>query len=583
MSHFVTHGLLNEFSTSRDRITTLLMTAIDGAPETSTSPSGNTSLFTSVPTWTPSLTPLCANPTATPLTHLLLSHALTVPLVAYARHIVTPKLLPPTSTPAAHPRTPTITSETKRTLRNDESILALAARLVDGMTSKEAVCTIPQSVVEVCWKLGEREERRRMQEGGTSEADDEDHEDHPAVSSNLDTYILNLFFLPLLPLLLTDPHHHTTLPLSYAHFAPLPAALTSWWSQFTDAVSPRQAQFVPGLTVKQFEQEFKCPSWVGVAWCFWRLVQTAFDLDTVAGTGGVDRTEMMISGRVSPTTNLETSRRTATANNTSHYPSTHPTFGTDITAAAQLYKKKLSAFKRNILLLSPNYCAKQASRHISIPPPLDPVSLNKRLVSQTPKCKEIVAVSVVSSAELKGIVGLLDEYITVNPGLYTGEIAQCVVDTRTRVRELVDDAVYLVHLPVDEKTMDEGTSEDGWEGGEGNVWPRAPAAPPPPPLPTRSSGMLKMKESYEATVRRAEEREIRLRKGVEVVLGYKEALERMKRKAVVTVQLFEKRSDPRSGSGKNANVSTYVRERSEHISLASLTGTHSLNRYSQPH
>jgi hypothetical protein len=329
------------------------------------------------------------------------------------------------------------------------------------------------------------------------------------------------------------------------------------------------------MTADQFEHAFACPSWCGIVWCFWRVSQAALD---GAGGGKEVRGQSLhdpdFSGRISPTTHLNSSRVRDVSDHPSFHPENKP-FGADISevgnrgagrcggggereiereeelhrvnivAPARRYAKKFSNFTNSVLLLSQRRYAMAPPSGTLPPPPLDPQALSRRLREQTPKCPETSGVAVVGAQELKAAVPLLRDLIAEAGGGWCDDaLAKQVEDVAGKVAELRDEAMYLLHLP------EGGGGDQALEFSEGledgTEWPHAPPPPPPPPLPTRSSELARQRESADSVSHRVERRELSLKRGMARALQDKEELERWKKGAVLTPAVLAKRQPPPS-------------------------------------
>ena len=509
LSHLITHVMLNPFSTDQSLTTNFLIACIDaeekylaqdyvdsGAPEFGifVRPDQHAGV------WDSSMMPLCANNSGTSLTQTLLCHGLRVDVVAYLRGLWGRKLQVFHGSSKTGGSNLTHSWSVKRDLkkRDQTTILSLATKLIDAVTSREAMINVPQTVVEVAHALESRHGKRAR-----------------------DAYILHYFLLPVLPLVLCDMGGDKSVPPEYQEFSSVPECAVGWWDAFTGAVSPRQAQFVPSMTVDQFEQSFECPSWCGIVWVFWRVVQSSFDLS---------------SSSVDP----EQPKKTM--------------FGSDIASAASGCTRKLEHYKNNLTSLSWRH-------HNHAVPVLDPSAFSQRLSLLTPKCLEVVNLLVMSTEELKFMVPTFWQTMeAVVSGTESGNRAaalyllSCTSSANKTVGRLENGCVYMLHLPVNDASNDPGVvgpagGEDGHDedggvrgllGGEGE-WPKAPVPPPPPPLPTRSHGMLRKKESKGESVDRSNKRGMELQRGMEIALGCKDMLEKLKRKEAIRLTDFDKK------------------------------------------
>jgi hypothetical protein len=568
MTHFITHTLLHPYSTSPKYLTDVLLHMLAHANNGGV----DFGFLTPDSSWMPAMTPLASCPTATALTSTLLCTSLRSDVLSYMRELVRGKLGDKNShitynkSMDVSVTSDTINSSNKRRLKNDETLLQLAGRILDAFISVKALREAPQSIVEIASGIREK-----------------------FGAESMNVYLLNLVYLPCLPILLADAENETTLPAEYKHFHATPSIVTSWWNQFTSSVSPRQAQFVPMMSRKQFDSTFDCPEWVGVTWVFWRLVQSGFDLQTAAANSKFTRSESIHdpyeNGRISPTTHLSQSR-------VRQAPQQAPdtVFGNDIASSAVKYAPKLASFTtslRNLSQLLP------PTSHHSHPPPLDPVSFDKRLERNTPKCMEICNVLVTCSEELKIVVPIVNSFVNSSDGDDANQhqhpevLNSHVGESMSRIVALQDDAAYIVHLPLSYDTH--GTSNEHGGDDDPLSWPHAPLAPPPPPLPTRSTTMLKARESSDVLLLRQEKREKSLAASMAVALRYKNVLENINRKAILTPGVFDKRSTaavPQRSKDFKENKNGNLRQQVERVVVMdtnySSIRVRNLQEYSDP-
>ncbi|GMI49015.1 hypothetical protein TrCOL_g12584 [Triparma columacea] len=516
LSHLITHVMLNPFSTDQSLTTNFALAciaseaeAVDGEFAGSESP--EFSIFVRPPPsgspWDSSMMPLCANSSGTSLTQTLLCLGLRSDNRRYLCGLWSSKL--GGSFGGDVRGTATQAWDRKRSLksRDRSTVLSLARKLIDAITTREALIRLPQSVVEVAHEFEARYGRRY-----------------------LDVYILHYLLLPVLPLYLCDPTNEKVVPPGYAEFSSIPECAVGWWDAFTSSVSPRQAQFVPGMTLDQFEAAFDCPSWCGVVWVFWRVAQSSFDLGNSGG--GPEKPDKTM-------------------------------FGSDIAAAASGCHRKLENYKSNLAALSWRHRTRAV-------PVLDPAAFSQRMTMLTPKCLEVVNLLVMSSDELKFMVptfwSTLESVVrgdTSGNSAAANYLLSCSSSSLAMVDRLSSGCVYILHLPVNDASneADAGRSGGGEEGeggkGEGE-WPKAPVPPPPPPLPTRSHGLLRKKEAKGESLSRAGKRGMELERGMNVALRYKDDLEKMKRMEPMRQSDFDKKlrdtRDPRRGNGVNPNI-----------------------------
>ncbi|GMH96289.1 hypothetical protein TrST_g8471 [Triparma strigata] len=446
--------LLGTHNIDERLITSFLTSVMDTAQEEQ----HPLSIFTGAMTWDSSMSPLCASSSGTIVTQTLLCHGLRSDIVSYLSSILLKKINPKKSTTPA-----TAAWDRKRTLKQKErgTILTIVQSMIDGLCSREALIKVPMSVVTVAAEL-----EKRL--GSVASA----------------AYILNLFILPSLPLLLLSPGAQHTLPMTYTEFSHIPTSCISWWNSFTEAVSPRQAQFVSAMTPDEFEASFECPSWAGIMWCFWRVMQAAMD-------GG----------------------------KTGH--------GEDIDIAAAKNARKVEGYKMHLISL--------ASQNAT--PVLDPLAFTARMANMSPLPVEAMSHCVTSSEDLAFVCPALHDFLSnsadelgdaVDPHLF--DVAK---EASERCHVLMSNAVYICQLPVTE------ANKHGKD--DLSSFSKAPVAPPPPPLPTRSHGLLSAREDKSSLIDRSEKREVELKRGMERCLEIKEELERMKRMEVFTPVMFEKK------------------------------------------
>ncbi|GMI18523.1 hypothetical protein TrLO_g14877 [Triparma laevis f. longispina] len=436
-------------------ITSFLRSVMDNAREEQ----HPLSIFTGAMTWDSSMTPLCASSSGTIVTQTLLCHGLRSDIVSYLSRILLKKINPKKSTTPA-----TAAWDRKRTLKQKErgTILTVVQSMIDGLCSREALIKAPMSVVTVAAELDKR---------------------LGSVASG--AYILNLFILPSLPLLLLSPSAQHTLPMTYTEFSQIPTSCISWWNMFTEAVSPRQAQFVSAMTPDEFEASFECPSWAGVMWCFWRVMQAAMD-------GG----------------------------KTGH--------GEDIDIAAAKNSRKVEGYKMHLISLA----------FQNATPVLDPLAFTARMGKMSPLPIEATSHCVTSSEDLAFVCPAFYDFLSNSAEELGGEVDPHLFDVAKEASErchiLMSNAVYICQLPVTE--ANKAGKDDTQSFGD-----KAPVAPPPPPLPTRSHGLLSAREDKASLIDRTEKREVELKRGMERCLEIKEELERMKRMEVFTPVMFEKK------------------------------------------
>eukprot|EP00520_Triparma_pacifica_P006188 CAMPEP_0118647572 /NCGR_PEP_ID=MMETSP0785-20121206/8681_1 /TAXON_ID=91992 /ORGANISM="Bolidomonas pacifica, Strain CCMP 1866" /LENGTH=806 /DNA_ID=CAMNT_0006539681 /DNA_START=76 /DNA_END=2492 /DNA_ORIENTATION=- len=461
LSHLITHVLLNPFSTDQSLTTNFIIACIDSEGKSVSDEFPNASqpefaIFVrpmpSGSPWDSSMMPLCANTSGTSLTQTLLCLGLRSDNVDYFRALWSTKLKGIYGSESKEKGTKAW--ERKRSLKSRDrtTILTIVRKLIDAVTTREALIKIPQTVVEVAYELESRYGRR-----------------------HLDAYLLHYILLPVLPLYLCDPKSEKVIPPGYGEFSSIPECAVGWWDAFTGAVSPRQAQFVPGMTADQFEASFECPSWCGIVWVFWRVVQSSFDLGEV--TEKPDKTM----------------------------------FGADIASAASGCFKKLKHYRSNIVSLS----FRDRSRSV---PVLDPSAFSKRMELLTPKCLEIVNLLVMSSGELKFMVPTfwqtLEAVVRGEEGgnsAAASYLVTCSSESLGMVGRLAEGCVYVLHLPVNDASNVSGVGGGSvLEGGgleeersDEGYWPKAPVPPPPPPLPTRSHKLLRKRESAGEGISRA--------------------------------------------------------------------------------
>ncbi|GMH60423.1 hypothetical protein TL16_g03047 [Triparma laevis f. inornata] len=352
-------------------ITSFLRSVMDNAREEQ----HPLSIFTGAMTWDSSMTPLCASSSGTIVTQTLLCHGLRSDIVSYLSRILLKKINPKKSTTPA-----TAAWDRKWTLKQKErgTILTVVQSMIDGLCSREALIKAPMSVVTVAAELDKR---------------------LGSVASG--AYILNLFILPSLPLLLLSPSAQHTLPMTYTEFSQIPTSCISWWNMFTEVVSPRQAQFVSAMTPDEFEASFECPSWAGVMWCFWRVMQAAMD-------GG----------------------------KTGH--------GEDIDIAAAKNSRKVEGYKMHLISLA----------FQNATPVLDPLAFTARMGKMSPLPIEATSHCVTSSEDLAFVCPAFYDFLSNSAEELGGEVDPHLFDVAKEASErchiLMSNAVYICQLPVTE-------------------------------------------------------------------------------------------------------------------------------------
>ena len=341
-------------------------------------------------------------------------------------------------------------------------------------------------------------------------------------------------------------------------------------------MSPRQAQFVPGMTVEEFEVSFGCPSWCGIAWVFWRVIQSSFDIAESS------------SGELNGSYNNDQESGGGNPRNHPHHTASDLSFGEDVSNAARQFAGKMEKYKSSISKISRRNTNCGA-------PALDPEAYSRRMEFLTPKCMEIVNLAVMSSEEVKLMVWRTWETMEkVALGQEGGNraaanfLVKVVGEAAKRVGSLENNNnIYLMHLPVNQAS-NEGSGNVGQTGeqlsqnnqngekslveglwdcnGSSSGWPSGPVPPPPPPLPTRSHELLHRRELPTSTERRILQRQRELQRGMQLALGVKDVLEKLKRKEVFKPVAFDKRivaggevggahglGKERNGVGKNSS------------------------------
>ncbi|GMI60612.1 hypothetical protein ScalyP_jg3777 [Parmales sp. scaly parma] len=463
--------------------------------------------------WFPSTSPLVAFKTEfTYTTQTLLCYCVRSDVVNFFKHIWKKQLLPTpqfNSNNTFNTQFPTKSFKQKLSLKtNDTMMIHLVRKLLLSLFSDEAMARLPQPIVELAATL-----KTRNREAS-------------------EILLLNLFLLPSLSILLVNKNDASYMGFNFNQFFEVTDSIFEWWDLFTSAVSPDQSQVVPKMSAAQFLECYDCPSWCAVVWLTWCVLQRSFD---------INRDVVM--------------QHTAT---NSHLSPVVDDLATELAPMVNLWLDNVAKLSHHTILVGQPF----------LPPKMFSLRLE---LHRTAKCREMVNLAVLSLGEL---IFMFDKLQGEGRGEREGIIEEFAAFLgKNGLVGGMDNAISLYGGHFCLLKLEGGGGGGGGEGGEGSDIDHFENAvpPPPPPLPPGENSTNGGSGGSPEAVANQTKLEVELQRGMNVLFKFKNELESMKNKTLLTAEMFRREGEGKGGRGRRGRGGSGEREGNINVGRGSST------------